>query len=69
MTRDCFGGILGGAGGGLDDVSVFFEGIEDVGEDENAERQQEGVGPDGYGEQGGDDDAAQAEENDEMTGE
>lgn len=60
-------GVLGGVGASLDDGTVFEDGVEDIGEDDDGGCKQHGVGPRLGGETGGDDAATQSEEDDEMA--
>ena len=56
--------IFNGIGGGVDDVSVFADGIIDIGEDQSSYTEQDTIGPDGSRKQRGEYYAADAESDD-----
>ena len=64
----CFGDILCGTSGGFDDVAILGDGIEDVAVNNDAHAKQHGIWSDLCWEDGGDNDAADAEKHDEMAG-
>ena len=59
--------VLGGIGGGLNDIAILGKGVEDIAIDRDAQTEQHSIW--GYlgGEGSGDHDAADAKEHDEMA--
>jgi len=59
--------VLGSTGGGVDDIAVLYNGVENVAEDSNTGQRKDDVGPNGTGEGGGEGDTSQAEDDNEVA--